>query len=165
MISQVTFKSAVISAGYRILKVLGYGNTALTADECSPAGIDSSPVKNMVAVYSETEEAGDRILIGYFNKNVLAAPGEIRLFSLNPGNGNLSFYAWLKNNGTMELGGNENNIVRYTPLESGLNEQDNLINTELEKIAIAIGLLGGSYVPGTISTDISTSKINEIKCI
>lgn len=165
MMSQVTFKSAVITAGYRVVKILGLGNTALTADECAPFGIDSSPVQNMLAVYAETEEAGDQVLIGYLNKDVLAAPGETRLFSLDPSNGSLSFYAWLKNDGTMELGGNADNLVRYTALNDGLADQKNKLNTELTKIQAAITALGGAYVKEDITVDITGSKIDEIKTL
>jgi hypothetical protein len=164
MIQLTTFKSAVVSAGYRALKVLGYGSAPLTADECAPFGDDSNPLKNMIAVYAATDEIGDPVIIGYLNKNQLAAPGEKRIYSLKP-DGSLGFYAWLKNDGSMELGGTADNLVRYTPLNTGLTGQDTAINSELAKIALAIGLLGGSYAPGTITTDISGSKINEIKCI
>lgn len=163
MMQLVTFKSAVMN-GFRSLKVLAFGNTAVTADECAPFGIDSNPLQNMIAIYADTEECGEPVIIGYLNQNQLAANGETRLFSLMP-NGTLSIYAWLKNNGTMELAGNENNLVRYTALSNALTEQDTAINTELQKIAIAIASLGGTYVLATINTDISASKINEIKCI
>jgi hypothetical protein len=164
MISQVTFKSAVISSGYRILKVLGYGNSPLTADECAPFGLDSSPVQNLIAVYSETEEAGDRIIVGYFNQDVLAQPGETRLFSVNPADGTLSTYAWLKTDGTMALGGTGDKLVRYAPLLAGINAKDTLINAELLKISVAIAALGGAYAQGNISTNITGSKIETIDC-
>lgn len=164
-LSLVTFKSAVITAGYRIAKILGWGNIPLTADQVSPFGIDSSPVKNMIAVYAETEEGGDQVIIGYFNRSVMAAPGETRLFSLDPATGNLSIDLWLRTDGTMELGGIGNNLVRYTALNAGIEEQNTKINAELLKIATAIATLGGAYTPEEVSTDISESEINEIKCI
>ena len=165
MISQVTFKSAAKTAGYLVAKVLGYGNTPLTADQASPFGIDSNPVQNMVAVYAETENVGDPVIIGYLIQNALTNPGETRLFSLNPVTGALSTYAWLRADGTMSLGGETNNLVRFAPLQSGINAKDELIQGELIKIAAAIAALGGAYEPGTIETNISGSEITQIKCI
>lgn len=162
MISFSTYKSAVIANGKRILKVLQFG--VKTAGECMPFGEDGSPLSNMMAVYAKTSNIAEPVIIGYINKNQLAQPGEKRIYSLRP-DGTLSTYAWLHNDGTMELAGNGNNLVRYTALNNGLTAQDTAINTELTKIAVAIASLGGTYAPATINTDISESKINEIKCI
>lgn len=162
MISLSKIISSVVKSGSRILKVSQYG--AKTADECAPFGDDSSPLKDMIAVYADTGEIGEPVIIGYLNENQLAKPGEKRLYSLNE-TGELSFYAWLKSDGTMELGGKTDNLVRYKPLDAGLQNHNALINAELAKISIAIGLLGGSYTPVALTIDISQSKITEIKTI
>lgn len=162
MISLSQVISVVIKTGSRIVKVMQFG--AKTADECAPFGDDSSPLKDMVAVYADTQEIGEPIIIGYLNENQLAAPGEKRFYSLKP-NGDLSFYAWLKNDGTMEIGGKTDNMVRFNPLNNGLSNQNTAINAELTKIAVAITALGGTYVPTQISLNIAQSKINEIKTI
>lgn len=162
MISFSTFKSAVIDAGQRILKVVQYG--AKTAAECMPFGDDSNPVANMQAIYATTENIAEPVIIGYLNTQQLAGVGEKRLYSVGA-DGSVSFYAWLKNDGTLQLGGDVHNLVRYAPLNIALQQQDTAINAELAKIATAIGLLGGSYTPNEVSTDISGSKINEIKCL
>lgn len=162
MISWSKFKSAAIKNGARILQVLGISLS--TADEIMPFGEDSCPLPNMIAIYCKTSNIAEPVVIGYLNKNQVAASGEKRIYSLRP-DGTLSFYAWLHNDGTMELGGTADNLTRYTPLAEGLTNQDTLINTELGKIAVAIGALGGTYVPGNITTDISASKIEEVKCL
>ncbi len=146
----------------RFLKVIQFGPK--TAGECMPFGEDGNPIANMSAVYAKTSNIAEPVIIGYINKKQLSLPGEKRLYSLNA-DGSLSTYLWLHNNGTMELAGNGNNLVRYAPLKSALGNQDDKINAELTKIAAAITTLGGTYVPVTISTDITDSKINEIKCI
>lgn len=162
MISWSKFKDATINAaGKRILKVLGFSLS--TADECLPFGDDGCPLPNMLAIYCKTSNIGEPIVIGYINKKQLASPGEKRIYSMNP-DGSLSAYIWMKANNVIELNGNSDNVVRYQSLATGLNNQDNLINTELGKIAAAITGLGGSYVPGNITTDINSAKINEVKC-
>lgn len=162
MISLANVVSAVIKNGTRILKVMQYG--AKTADECGPFGDDSSPLKDMVAVYAQTEEIGDPIIIGYINEKQLAQPGEKRFYSLKA-DGSLATSIWLKNNGTIELAGNMHNLVRFTPLNAGLQATTSQINAELIKIATAITALGGAYIPLSITNDITASKINEIKSI
>ena len=152
----------MITNGRRILKVLQFG--AKTADECAPFGDDSCPVANLTAVYASTSNIAEPVIIGYLNLQQLAEIGEKRLYSIKT-DGTLGFYCWLKNDGTMQLGGTAHNLVRYTPLASAINAKDALINTELGKIAAAIGSLGGVYTPGTVSTNITASKINEIKTL
>lgn len=160
MITLSKIKSIVLEAGKRILKVEQFGPK--TAVEVAPFGEDSSPLKNMTAIYSNTAESGDPIILGYINKNQLSQSGEKRLYSLTP-DGSLSFYVHLKNDGNLELGGNADNLLKYTPLDTALKDQDALINIELTKIATAISSLGGTYTPETINTDISSSKLNNIK--
>jgi hypothetical protein len=119
----------------------------------------------MVAIYSETGEKGKTIIVGYINKNQLADVGETRLYSTDE-TGLLKTYCWLKNDGSIELGGNTNNLVRYIPLNAGLQAEVNLINAELVKIAAVLNsLIPGSYTVLPIQIDISTSKIDELKTL
>jgi hypothetical protein len=136
-----------------------------TAIEASPYGIDSNPVKDMVAIYAKTELDGNEYIIGYLNKNRLAAIGETRLFSTDT-NGTLKTFVWLKSDGTMQLGGSIHNAVRYTPLNAGLQSEVTLINAEFVKIAAALNaIIPGIYVPVPVTLNISSSKINEIKTL
>lgn len=162
MITYSSFKSFVLTNGRRVLKVVQFG--AKTADECAPFGDDGCPLPNMTAIYAETSEVGEQVIIGYINTKQLAAIGEKRIYSLTA-DGTLSFYAWLRNNGTMELGGTADNIVRYTPLAEGLEAQNEKLNAELVKIAAAIGALGGSYAIAPVTVDVTGSKVDEIKCL
>ena len=160
----------VISTQYdsfqkRMIKVLRFGKSDVqTPHEAAPYGVDSNPIKDMVAVFSETLEKGKPVIVGYLNKNQLAEPGEIRHFSTDS-NGNLKFYTWLKSDGTMEIGGNVDNMVRHAKLDLALQQQVNLINTELAKISAAVAVAGGSYVVAPISLDISPAKIDEVKTL
>jgi hypothetical protein len=162
MITLAKVDSTTITDKQREIKVLQFG--AKTADECAPFGEDSNPLKDMIAVYAETAEVGEPVIIGYLNENQLAAVGEKRLYSLKP-DGSLSFYTWLRNNGTMELGGNAHNLVRYEPLNNALQSLVNKINAELVKIQTGLTAVGGVYAPAPVSVDVSASKINEIKSL
>jgi hypothetical protein len=158
--------SSTLTKSRRIAKFLRLGKDDVqTATEVGPYGIDSSPIKDMVAVYAETSKKGDTVIIGYINKNQLAQPGEFRIYSTDE-NGQQKFYAWLKNDGTIELGGALHNLLRFTPLNSALQGEVTAINAELAKIAIAINaIVPGSYTPTPITLDITASKINEIKTL
>lgn len=155
------FSDSVIDGGKRLLKVLQFG--AKSADECLPFGVDSNPIKNMTAIYAETSNDSESVIIGYINENQLAQSGETRLFSVDS-NGALKSYVWLKNNGDIELNGNNYSSVRFEPLNVGLNSEKDLINAELVKIATAINaIVPGSYTPLPITLDISNAKNDTVK--
>ena len=158
MITFSKVKENIINT-FRSIKVLQFG--AKTADVVAPFGDDSAPLKDMTAIYAETTNVGESVVIGYINTNQIALPGEKRIFSLDA-SGNLSTYIHLQTDGTMHLGGNTDNVVQYNPLLTGLVANDDLVNAELAKIAIAIGTLGGSYVPGVVSTDIALAKVDGV---
>ena len=79
--------------------------------------------------------------------------------------GSLSIDIFLKTDGSLEIGGNVDNMIRYGPLNTALQSHNAAINMELGKIAAAISTLGGTYLPDTISTDISASKIDQVKTL
>lgn len=160
MITFSKFKEAFLEAGKRILKVEQFG--VKTATEVSPFGVDANPLKDMTAIFAETSNISESVIVGYINKNQLANIGEVRLYSLDENNAVKSFI-WLKNDGTIELNGNTYSSVRYEPLESGINAKDNLINTELGKIATAIASLGGTYTVAPVSTNIASAKNEDVK--
>jgi glutamate/tyrosine decarboxylase-like PLP-dependent enzyme len=160
MITFSKVRDFLIENGKRILKVDQYG--AKTAKVAANYGDDSQPLKNMTAIYSPTAVNSEPVIIGYINTNQVAQEGEKRIFSQSL-DGSVSFAIHLKTDGTCEIGGNIDNAVRFNALSSSLTASDNLLNAELAKIAAAIGSLGGVYTVAPVTTDISTSKIDEIK--
>jgi len=146
--------------GKRLIKFLVYG--AKTASECLPFGVDSNPLKGMTAIHATTSNESDSVIIGYIDKDKLAAIGETRFFAKDE-SGNVVTFLWLKNDGTIELNGNEYTSVRFEPLKEGLNNQNELINTELLKIQTAILGLGGTYTPSNIVTEIDNSQSPTVK--
>lgn len=161
------------SLNRRVVKFLRFGKSDIqTSFETSSCGIDSNPIKDMIAVYVETATKGQTVIIGYINKKQLAAVGELRLYSTNE-TGVEKFYTWLKNDGTMEIGGDSDNMVRYSKLEDAFNELKADFNSFITAynthvhVGVTSGFASsGTTTPGTQSTaDITPAKIDEIKTL
>src|SRR4030095_3245043 len=108
-------------------------------------GFDSTPLENYTAIYSETSNMSEAIIIGYINKTQIAKLGESRMYALGS-NGELLGYVYARDSGVLELSGNTYSTVRFQPLNTNLQNQVTAINAELIKIQTAITTLGGSYV-------------------
>lgn len=160
----------------RIAKFLRFGKVDVqTSIETGPFGTDSNPPKGMVAVYAKTESRGKTVILGYLNVNQLAAVGDHRIYSTDS-NGGLKAYVWLKNDGTAEILGDGDNMVRYSKLEEAFNQlksdHDDLVNA-FNAHMHATAATGppsiptpGSGIPALPSTaDISGAKIGEIKTL
>ena len=160
MITLSKLKSIAIEQGQRILKVMQYGPK--TANECGPFGLDSSPLENYTAIYSETANVGESLIIGYIQKTQLAKQGEARLFSLDS-NGLLKAEIFCKADGTILLNGGGFSSVRYENLNNELQKLKNDINTELSKVQAAINTLGGTYANTPLILDLTTAKSDTIK--
>lgn len=148
----------------RLIKVLGFGKNDIQKPiQASPSGDDSNPIKGMIAVYGDTNDLSEKVIIGYLNKTQLAEPGEKRLYSVDS-NGALKAYAWFKANGDIHLNGDTDNAVRWTALNTQLQNEVTALNAEFVKIAAAINaLVPGLYTPATITLNINSAKINDIK--
>lgn len=155
------FSDSLIENGKRILKFLQFG--AKTADECLPFGIDSVPVKGMSTIYAETSNDAESLILGVINESQEAESGETRFYSMDE-NKAVKSVIFLKKDGTIEFNGNIYSMVRFEPLEAGLQNSDLAINTELIKIATAINaIVPGSYVPTPIQTNIDLAKFDKNK--
>lgn len=162
------FDSTLNTIGQRLVKAFTINGTA-TAEQVAPFGDDSVPLKGMDVIYAETESDEQPVIIGCLNTNLLAQPGEKRMFAmkLNDDGKTYSqvFYTWMKKDGTYEIGGDVDNLIRYASLNSSLQAYIIKMETQLSLIAAGIASVGGSYTPGDISLDISAAKINEIKTL
>lgn len=166
--------SNAIESGFRKIKVrrLGSGDIQ-TPRQAAPFGIDSAPRAGMVAVYSETGKRGKPVIVGYLNKSLLAQDGETRFYSVKA-NGDLSTFIWLNDDGTMQIGGSEKNMVRFQELETGFNQLktdlNNLVSAYNAHVHTGVTTGPGSSGPtasqGTASTaSIEDAKIDEIKTL
>lgn len=148
----------------RLVKVLRYGKRDIkTPYEASPFGTDSNCPPGWIAVHCETGDKGETVIVGYLNKKQLVDVGEHKIYSTDKDGKIQQTYILLTNTGIIELGGKVDNAVRYLALNTALQQEAALINTELGKIATAITNLGGAYTPTPIVLNISASKINEVK--
>lgn len=155
MITNATVDSTSTEDGMRMIKVDQFG--AKEPYECAPFGFDSNPVKDMIAVYADTSETGEPIIIGYINENQLADVGELRLYNSNKS------YIWLKNDDTIELNGDSRTIVAFIDLKTELENTINKLNVELTKIQTAITALGGAYAQVNVEVNIDNSEVKDIK--
>jgi uncharacterized protein YheU (UPF0270 family) len=165
MISISKVKESIITNGERILKVLQFG--AKTAKVFSDFGDDSQPLKDMIAVYADTTEVGESVIIGYLNKNQISAAGEKRIFSLKV-DGSLSTDIHLKNDETIVIASGTDYAVRYSSLETSFNQ----LKSDFNSLVVAYNshqhtLPNGASpptLPGTTSAaSISGAKIDEIR--
>lgn len=130
------------------IKILRYGkNDVQTPLQVSPYGTDSNPIKDMIAVYGKCGSDNNNVIVGYINKNSLAKPGEYRTFATDA-NGTEKFYTWMKDDGTMELGGNTNFAVKYNELKIEYDKTKNYITTLKTATGVVASALD-SLVPGT----------------
>ncbi len=175
MISLVkTLSTSIDKLNRRVVKFLRLGRKDIqTSLEASPYGVDSNPIKDMIAIYQQTGEKGKTIIVGYINKNQQAEPGEYRLFSTNAA-GDEQTFIWLRADGTIEVNGDSDNMVRFSELESGYNELKSDFNSHI----INWNAFAAAYVPGgptpvglpptattssSSAASISGAKIDEIK--
>lgn len=144
----------------RGMKVKEFG--VKTADLVSSFGDDSAPLEDMFCLYAKTSENSENYIVGFISKNCITNPGEKRIFSLRPdGSGSIDVH--LKNDGTLEIGGNTFTAVRFSPLEQALISHVNALNAELLKIQTGITAAGGAYIPASLSLDLSSAESENIK--
>lgn len=141
-----------------------------------PFGLDSNPIKDIRAVFSKTESTADSVTIGFINEKKITKTGESRLFSTDE-NGELKIFVHLKNDGTIEFGGDVGNLTRFQELETAFNklkdDHNKLVtafNTHLHPTA-AVGTPSPptpvpNVIPAVPSTaDMSGAKIDEFKTL
>ena len=128
--------SSTIDAAKKItIKVLRLGKSDVqTSKQISPFGVDSAPIKDMVAIHSETSEKGKSIVIGYINKECIAKAGETRLYSTDA-SGNLKSTVYLTNDGKLELMGDSNFAVKFNELELAFNEMQIKFNAHIHPLS------------------------------
>lgn len=130
-----------------------------------PFGFEANPTKNYLAIIAETQSGGNPVIIGYLNPRALESLGigDSMQYSTDS-DGNIKASIILRNDGTAEILGNDDNAVRYSKLEDAFNDLQDQWNT-----FAAAYVPGGPTVQGLPATanqsteDISAAKIDEIK--
>lgn len=159
-----TVVSSKVQDGKRVVKMVVLGKDDVQEiPQVAPHGIDSAPPKGVKALHVETLQRGASVSAGYINKEQQVNAGEIRISSTDA-DGNEQTFIYLHDNGDISIGGTSDNMVRYSPLNSGLQAFKNQVQTEFSLIAAVLNTLApGSYTPPVLNIDISGSQINEIK--
>ena len=143
-----------------------------TSLQATPFGIDSNPVKDMVAIYGATSEKGKTVIIGYINKNSVAEVGGNRLFSTDSGGAEKSVI-YLRANGDIELNGDDDNLVRFKKLSDGFDtlksDLNSLVTAYNSHTHITTATVGPTPTPGIIAPTPSTgtpstAEISGAKC-
>ena len=175
--------SEIDTLSRRLVKFFRFGvSDVRTSIEAAPYGVDSSPIKDMVAVYADTSEAGKSVLVGYLNKRQISEAGELRLFATTA-TGSEVFSIYLKKTGVAEVSGSSlelfgatDNLVKWTPLNAALQAESAQIVANLAAISVNLtalnaavnGLVPGSvptpYVQSDVSVDIAAAKNEKVKC-
>lgn len=138
-------------------------------------GIDSVPLKDLIALYETSEVNGENFVIGFLVSNRKAEPGEVRLFSLDDNNAE-KIYIWLKKDGTIHFGGDSGNLTRYQDLETAFNDlkaaHNDLVAAFNAHMHATAGTgppsppTPGAGIPAQPSTaDITGAKIDELKTL
>lgn len=161
MITLAKVRDSFVEKGKLIIKALTLKGAA-TAKQVTPFGIDSNPLGNWTAIYADTTNAGEAVILGYINKNYITEQGEIRIYSLGEDQA-VKAYVYAKKDGNLELNGAEFSAVRFQNLKLATDQADSLINTELSKISAAISALGGSYIISNVSTDLTDTESLTVK--
>ena len=160
-----TIISNTLKNGKRLLKLTVLGkNDVQEIEQIAPHGIDSCPPNDTRVLHVETLQRGTCVVVGSINDNQESTEGESRVYSTDA-DGVLQTFIHLHDDGTIDIGGTTDNMVRYSPLDSGLQSFKSQIQAELALIAAGIATGGGAYSPGTLTVNISNSKIDEIKTL
>lgn len=175
MITLVKVIGSAISNGMRQIKISFGGSNVQEVAEVAPHGIDSNPPDNRIAAHANTTVKGINVVYGYYNTKQTAAKGETRIYATNTAGSSVVMYLHLKNDGTANFGGTADNLVRYSDLETGFNDLKSKVNdlitkynshTHILTLSAGTGTAAPTATTETPSTsDISGSKINEIKCL
>lgn len=156
---------SVIRGTRRIVQVSLF-KKAREIPQSLPYGVDSAPVREMVAVYANTADMGNSVIVGYVYKDAVAEVGSIRLYSENG-------YVYLRANGNLELLGDSKHMVRYEELETGFNSLKQSV-TDLTllfnaHVHVTVTSLGTPTPPTPTAipptATITGAKINEIKTL
>ena len=171
--------STTLKDARRLVKFFRFGSSDVRENyEASPFGLDSNPVKDTVGVYSSTTSNGQGVILGYVHANKKADVGEFRTYGTDT-NGAEVFYTWIKSDGTMEIGGDTDNMVRFSELKTAFDQLksdfDSLVSSYNGHIHITTATVGATPTVGVIAVTTSTgspttanidpSKIDEIKTI
>lgn len=154
----------------RLTKALRYGSDdVVEVPQISPFGVDSVPINGLIAVYSETGDSGESVVIGYVCKNHVSEVGETRFYSTDE-DGVEQTFIYLKKDGFICIGGDAKNMVRFQELKSGFdqmkgdfNDLVSAFNSHTHATAAVGPPVPPTPVPTVIPASVSTASIDDCK--
>lgn len=167
----------IIKDAIKYINLRGFSDKdTLSKAQVTPAGVDSTPHDEYVALYCETATRGEGAVIGYIQKNFVTKAGEIRIFSETK-EGGLKAYVHCDIDGNVLVNGDTDNMVRFSELEKGFNELRDDLNSLITKynahIHVTTATVGASSTVGVLSptvtqevastASIAQSKIDNVK--
>ena len=157
--------STLIEKGRNIVKVQRLGGKDIqTGYNVLPFGIDSNIPVGYRAIFADTGNIGDKIIVGIINDKCIANIGELRLHSEDSGTEKI--YVYLKKDGTFELGGNTDFMVSYNNLVTEFNKLKKAFNDFA--LVYAPGSPSVTGLPATIGqcdADITKCKKDNLKTL
>lgn len=172
------FISAVIENGFRFVTFYGTSRSdVLKKIQYTPFGFDSMPTKDVPLVFDESGIRGKGSVLGYAKVVEELNEGDSAMYATDT-DGNIVGKLIMLNDGTFKIGGDTDNMVRFTKLEKGFND----LRSDLNSLIGKWNSFCTSYVPGSPTTvglpatltpsillestaEISGAKINEIKTL
>lgn len=172
----VNVLSSSILKGIRTIKTKWAKNIVETSKQVNQFGIDGVAPKGCIAVVSETLGNGEQVTIGYINKKALTQlnVGDSCIYSTND-SGEVQSTIIMRNDGTAELLGNTDNLVRYSKLKEDLDKTNDVINAIVNSLKnwTTAPSDGGAALKAYFLTELGikvvgtyeSSKIDEIKTL
>jgi len=128
-----------------------------TIELMNPAGDDSIPVNGSKVAILQVSSSYKIAIAQNDNITPIVGAGEKMIYS-QAGDVIKAFTKWL-DTGIIEINGNNDFAVRFNALQSAINTFIGLLNTALST------KLDGGGAAGTLTLDISSAKVDEVKII
>ena len=160
--------SSVIESTKRIVKIYAFGKSDVrTATQYTPAGIDSSPIEGMKAIYAKTSRSTEPVVVGYLNISEVE-DGEIQIFSFN--SDGKKAYVKCNLNDEVEINGNDDYATAFNDMKDAFDELKGDLNTfittkyNLHTHAFTGGTTAVTTSLGSSSSaDMSSAKVETVR--
>lgn len=148
------------SKGVRVIKGIVMGKLDVKElKQTAPFGIDSNPTNDKRGIFVSTTTLGKYYSVGVINTNCKAEVGETRIFSTDI-NGNFKTEIRVRNTGVIEIGGDQNNAVKYNELKSDLDALKATVNANATTFNAHVHILTLTAGTGTAAPSVTQSQSN-----
>ncbi len=167
-----------IQRGLRFVKSKRFGsNDPINTYQASDFGTDFSIPNGWRAIYSDTSNRSEPVIIGFISPIVDNGlnVGDKKLFSTNSAGDTISYHINLRNDGTIEIGGTADNAVGYNSLKTEFEELQGKYNDLITSLsawtpfagdggaALKVSLFTTPPIIASSTADITNTKKTNIK--